>query len=139
MFLRLIWTHLSRTMTKGQGRGPKKIVPKKNFFWPKRPNCESPGRFRPNPGTLGQNSGTHATFTGRQWIFGAIFFYGTLSTCHNCPSFDPRPVPLTFLLKSTTVECITAVVKFPGHWNVPWQTKIPHLVEFGVYLISVRL
>ena len=50
----------------GQGQGPKKLSLNGTFFWPKRPDCESPGRFRPNPGTSGQNSGTHATFTGRK-------------------------------------------------------------------------
>ena len=50
----------------GAGARAKKLSQNGMFFWPKRSNCESLGRFRPNPGTSGQNSGTHATFTGRQ-------------------------------------------------------------------------
>ena len=38
-----------------------------------------------NLSASGQNSGTHATFTGRQWVFGTIFFTGRFLRATTAP------------------------------------------------------
>ena len=121
------WVYPLKGKGKGKGKGQKNCPKMGHFLGQNVPIVSLWDVLGRIPGRRGKIPGRTPHLRDASGFLGR-FFYGTLSTCHNCPSFDPRPVPLTFLLKSTTVECVTAVVKFPGHWNVRWQTKISHLV-----------